>query len=44
MKKDYDEMVSKIIVEKFGEELESKAGFYKLLFKFAEYLFYSNHL
>ncbi len=35
-KKDYDAVVSKMIVERFGEELESRAGIYRLLHKFAE--------
>lgn len=35
-KKDYDEVVSKMIVERFGEELEGKPEIYRLLYKFAE--------
>jgi hypothetical protein len=35
-KKDYDEVVSRLIVERFGEELESRPGMYRLLHKFAE--------
>lgn len=43
-KKEYDELVSKMIVERFGEELEAKQGVYKLLFKFAEYSYSLTHL
>lgn len=35
-KKDYDDLVNKMILERFGEELESKAGVYRLLSKFSE--------
>lgn len=35
-KKDYDELVNKIILERFAEELESKPGVYRLLNKFSE--------
>ena len=35
-RKDYDEIVSKMILEKYGEELENKKGIYRLLHKFAE--------
>lgn len=35
-KKDYDALVNKIILEKFGEELESRPGVYRLLNKFSE--------
>lgn len=35
-KKDYDDLVNKMIVERFGEELESKEGAYRLLHKFYE--------
>lgn len=35
-KKDYDELVNKMIIERFGEELESKGGVYRLLSKFSE--------
>jgi hypothetical protein len=33
---DYDDLVNKMILEKFGEEMESKAGVYRLLSKFSE--------
>jgi len=33
-KKDYDELVNKMIIERFGEELESKPHGYRLLHKF----------
>lgn len=36
VKKDYDNLVNKIILERFGEELESKANAYRLLNKFSE--------
>jgi hypothetical protein len=36
VKKDYDELVNKMILEKFAEEMDSKAGVYKLLSKFSE--------
>ena len=35
-KKDYDDLVNKMILERFGEELESKGGAYRLLSKFSE--------
>ena len=35
-KKDYDELVNKMIIERFGEELESKPNAYRLLYKFYE--------
>jgi hypothetical protein len=35
-KKDYDDLVHKMILERFGEELESKAGAYRLVSKFSE--------
>lgn len=34
-KKDYDELVNKMILERFGEEMESK-DIYRLLSKFSE--------
>jgi hypothetical protein len=36
LKKDYDELVNRIILERFGEELESKPSAYRLLNKFSE--------
>ena len=36
MQKDYDELVNRTIVERYGEELESKPDFYRLLSKFSE--------
>jgi hypothetical protein len=36
IKKDYDELVNKMIIERFGEELESKPNAYRLLHKFYE--------
>mmetsp|Transcript_10339 Transcript_10339/g.10354 ORF Transcript_10339/g.10354 Transcript_10339/m.10354 type:complete len:129 (+) Transcript_10339:271-657(+) len=35
-KQEYDELVSKLIVQQFGEELENHPGAYRLLFKFAD--------
>lgn len=35
-KKDYDALVNRIILERFGEELESKPNVYRLLNKFSE--------
>ena len=34
--KDYDDVVNKTIVERFGEEMEQKEGVYRLLAKFSE--------
>ena len=36
MKKDYDSLVNKMIIERFGEELEMKHNAYRLLYKFYE--------
>lgn len=33
---DFDDLVNKMVLEKFGEELETKAGVYKLICKFSE--------
>ena len=33
---DFDDLVNKMILEKYGEELETKAGFYRLVSKFSE--------
>lgn len=35
-KKDYDSIVNRLIVEKYGEELEGKHGVYRLVHKFSE--------
>lgn len=35
-KKDYDALVNKIILERFGEEIEQKPGVYRLINKFSE--------
>ena len=35
-RKDYDDLVNKMILERFGEEMEAKAGVYRLLSKFSE--------
>jgi len=35
-KKDYDELVNRIIVERYGEELESRPGVFRVLSKFSE--------
>ena len=35
-KKDYDDLVNKLIIERFGEELENKQNLYRLLFKFSD--------
>lgn len=35
-KNDIDGLVNRLILEKFGEEMESKDGIYKLISKFSE--------
>lgn len=35
-RKDYDDLVNKMIVERFGEEMEAKPNVYRLLSKFSE--------
>jgi hypothetical protein len=35
-RKDYDDLVNKLIIERFGQELESKPNAYRLLNKFYE--------